>query len=142
MTRPRYDNHGTEFGNWIRGVKELDSAPSHGFSATNIDFMWTNYISGLWLYLEEKRYRATVKFPQDKLFKTIDSTAQSDPNYRGFHFLQFENTSPDDGSMWLDGKPITTDDLINFLAFKQDKSWYVTYRQFQNGNKNKSTEAT
>jgi len=59
MTRKRNDSHSTEFGLWLREQNEIDS--SLGYLATNIDFMWTNYKTGQWMILEEKRYESKVK---------------------------------------------------------------------------------
>jgi hypothetical protein len=121
-TRQRRDKSGTEFGDWIRQQHEIDS--SLGYLATNIDYMWHNYKTGKWLYIEEKRYNAKPKFWQAKMFKTMHDTATNDPMYQGFHLLVFEQTSPDDGYIKLNGKVITREDLIEFLRFEKANDWY------------------
>ena len=63
MTRKRYDKHSTEFGLWLREQKELDS--KFGYVATNLDYMWKNYKTGLWMFLEEKRYNGQLTFSQE-----------------------------------------------------------------------------
>jgi hypothetical protein len=123
MTRLRDDEHSTEFGLWLRGQEpypprpELDSRIKH-FITTNIDYLWKNYKTNKWMLIEEKRYMAKVEFPQSTLFKYIDSVCKKDNNYCGFHVIQFENTNPEDGKIYLDGSLITKDQLIEFLQFK------------------------
>jgi hypothetical protein len=133
MTRKRIDNHSTEFGLWLREQNALDS--SKGFIATNLDYMWKNYKNNLWMYLEEKRYNSVLRSPQIGLFLKADTSVQ-DENYKGFHLIVFEKTSPDDGAVFLDGKKITTEDLISFLRFEKPKEWYESYFS---KNKNKTT---
>jgi hypothetical protein len=120
MTRKRNDTHSTEFGLWLREQQQLDS--SLGFLATNLDYMWRNYKTGIWLMIEEKRYKQKPRQWQLEMFRLLDSAAQSDPLYRGFYILRFENSSPENGRMVLtrlDGTPreITKEQLIAFLAF-------------------------
>ena len=118
MTAKRKDEHSTEFGLWLRAQPEIDS--KLGFVATNIDFLWRNYKTGDWMLIEEKRYMSKPKFPQTELFTLIDWCAKLHPKYRGFHIVQFEKTSPDDGAIYLDDKEITREQLISFLMFKED----------------------
>ena len=113
MTRKRNDSHSTEFGLWIREQATLDSRL--GFVATNLDYMWSNYKTGQRMFIEEKRYRADLTFPQRKQFKQLDADCAGSPGYCGFHLLQFEKTTPDDGRIWLDWNEITTEELLTFL---------------------------
>jgi len=117
MTKRRYDKHSTEFGLWLREQEEIDSGK--GFVATNIDYMWHNYNTGEWMLLEEKRHKKTPEPWQKNLFKKIHKQARNDPQYKGFHLLKFENTSPEDGKMWLDGTLISKTELIAFLQFTE-----------------------
>lgn len=116
MTAPRKDSHSTEFGLWLRKQPEIDS--DKGYLAMNIDYLWCNYKSGAWMLIEEKRYMSTIKRWQNQLFGLIDKCAQNHPRYKGFHIIQFENTSPDDGKIVLDSKEITKEQLIKFLSFE------------------------
>jgi len=113
MTRPRNDEHSTEFGLWLREQPEIRSAL--GYVATNVDYMWRNYKTGEWMLLEEKRYGGQPRRWQKRSFKILDECAQSDHRYRGFHILIFEATNPEDGRMWLDGQEITRAELLAFL---------------------------
>ena len=120
MTRKRNDSHSTEFGLWLREHPEIDS--HLGFVATNIDFMWQNYKTGDWMLIEEKRHGSHITFPQRKMFEVIHAACTNDPRYKGIHLLVFENTSPDDGKIFLDTKPITRPELLEFLrTFKTSK---------------------
>lgn len=130
MTQQRRDNHSTEFGIWLRQQPEIDSA--RGFITTNVDYVWTNYLTGEWMTVEEKRYGRVPARNQSQQFARIDNACRSDDKYRGFHLLVFENTRPDDGGIWLDGKHITRDDLITFLTFAKGEDWYQSYAIPQN----------
>lgn len=116
MTKQRIDLHSTEFGIWLRQQPEIDSRIK-GFIATNVDYMWRNFRTGEWMFIEEKRYGAEVKFPQNEMFEIINNACKNDKYYRGLHVIIFENTSPDDGKIWLDGRNITAKELISFLRF-------------------------
>jgi len=113
MTRKRDDTHSTEFGLWLREQNEIDS--SLGYLATNIDFMWANYRTGKWMILEEKRHHSSVKRWQREMFNKLHSACLGAPGYCGLHLIQFENTSPDDGQVWLDKNEISREGLILFL---------------------------
>ena len=118
MTAKRNDSHSTEFGLWLREQPEIDS--KDGYLATNIDYLWRNYKTGLWMLIEEKRYNSQVKRWQKELFDLLNWCASKHPRYRGFHILQFENTGPDDGAVIWDGEYVTRDQLIQFLRFEPD----------------------
>lgn len=119
MTKQRNDSHSTEFGLWLRQQKPIDS--SLGYLATNLDFIWVNYKTKQWMLIEEKRYNSELKLWQRNIFTTIHKACKSDVNYKGFHFLQFEKTSPEDGKIFWDKKEITKEDLIKILCFDNAK---------------------
>ncbi len=135
MTKRRYDEHGTEFGNWLRIQEPLDS--SLGFVATNIDYIWRNYNTGLWMLIEEKRHGGLVKDWQRQLFETVDKCCQTNPLYCGFHVLIFQNTNPDDGLMWWDKRAVTKVELLDILRFKRNE-----VERLKNGNSTSSTPAS
>jgi hypothetical protein len=103
---------------WLRDQEELDSK-TKGFVATNIDYLWRNWKTGDWMLVEEKRHGSEIRFAQKIAFDILDRVCQEDPQYHGFHVLIFENTSPEDGKIFLDGKEITVDDLLVFLQFQK-----------------------
>jgi hypothetical protein len=116
MTQQRRDSHSTEFGIWLRQQDEIDS--SKGYLATNLDYVWRNYKTGRWMLIEEKRHRADMKDWQRKTFKVLHDVAKNDTDYIGFFFIQFENTSPDDGRIWINYKEHTKQELIELLKFE------------------------
>lgn len=113
------------FNVWIREQKELDSHKER-FSATNIDFLWEGPNNpGYWMLIETKQFRSRVPSWQMIAFTRIHNSIQ-DPCYRGFHILQFENTTPKDGAMFLDGRFMIRKDLIQFLRFEKAPAYYET----------------
>jgi hypothetical protein len=121
MTRELYADYGTEFSKWLRSNKEIDS--KDGFIATNLDYIWANYKTGYWMLIEEKRHMSELRYSQRKQFEKITSSIVDD-KFLGFHFIQFENTGPEDGMVFLDGKEITKEELVSFLKFEK-RSDYV-----------------
>ncbi len=119
----RFEEEATPFSLWLREQKDLDS--DLGFVATNIDYMWENYDSNEWLFLEEKRYNGNLNFSQRKQMETLHNSIESD-NYLGFHLIIFQNTTPEDGEIYLDYNEIDENDLIEFLSFNKSESWYET----------------
>ena len=117
MTRPRYDDHSTEFGLWLREQREIDS--SRGFMATNLDYVWFCSRTGEWLMIEEKRHGIRPRRFQMGLFRRLDQLAQHDPFYRGFYIVTFEHKSPEDGRIWINGRPASRSDLIALLRFDE-----------------------
>lgn len=115
MTQKRRDDKSTEFGLWLREQEKIDSGL--GYVATNIDYVWQNYKTGEWMLIEEKRYGYQPKNYQKRIFDILNWCGKNHPGYRGFHILVFENTSPEDGKITLDGKPISKENLIKFLRF-------------------------
>jgi len=104
---------------WLREQDVLDS--KRGYIATNLDYVWKNYKTGDWMLIEEKRYGHKPRRWQHELFRQLHRvcTAAGGSAFHGFHLIVFENTSPEDGRIWLDNKEISKDDLILFLQFKR-----------------------
>jgi hypothetical protein len=117
MTRKRDDEHSTEFGLWLRNQKPIDSYL--GFRATNIDYVWKNDKTKDWMLIEEKRFMSKPKRWQREIFNLLTWCAKHHPKFHGFHLIQFEKTSPDDGRTFLDGNEISRTELIEFLLFKR-----------------------
>jgi hypothetical protein len=124
MTRQRNDSHSTEFGEWIRKQKEVDSRK--GFRNYNLDYIWwykpewDSKQPANWMLIEEKRYMSECRPDQALTFKWLDEKIKNlnDPTYKGYHFLMFEKTSPEDGAMYWDGEEITKERLFELLRFK------------------------
>lgn len=128
MTRPRYDDKGTEFGLWLRKQREIES--HLGFTTTNIDYFWWNYKTNDFMLLEEKRHLGKLRYTQKEAFRKIHNILLRTPGYRGFFLIKFQNTSPDDGDIYISGKDkndviqkerkITKDELLEFLRFQKE----------------------
>jgi len=116
VTQKRRDGNSTEFGLWLREQPEIDS--KLGFVATNIDYVWLNYKTGNWMIIEEKRYGHQPKRYQKEIFDLLDQCCKHHPKFHGVHILVFENTNPDDGKIFWDGKEITRSELLDILSFK------------------------
>ncbi len=121
MTLERKDGMGTAFGLWFRKQPEIDS--SKGYNNSDADYFWEDFHNGDWMIIEEKTFKASMSFAQNKIFKKVHNSICS-PQYKGFHLLIFEKTDPEDGRMWLDGKEINVCALIKFLQFKLPDSYY------------------
>lgn len=117
MTQRRHDNHSTEFGLWLREQNEIDS--KLGYITTNLDFVWRNYKTGEWILIEEKRYKKDCAQWQKEIFSILHKASRNDKNYKGFYFVQFEKTSPEDGRIWINYKEATKQELINILKFQK-----------------------
>jgi hypothetical protein len=115
-TRQRLDGTSTEFGLWLRKQKSLDQ--KYGYLATNLDYIWGNYNQLKWMMIEEKRWKAPLRQAQRDLIEVLDQSCKQDPMYEGFHLLQFERTSPEDGRIWWDEKEITKEELLQLLSFR------------------------
>lgn len=131
MTRQRNDNHSTEFGIWLR-EKYQKWIGSHTFSAQNLDYIWHNYLENWIILIEEKRYGGMMNkgarraqedthgvvaqmlaIASGSVVNTMRGPRKCD--YRGYYRIVFENTSPDDGGMTINGEPATEKDLMRLL---------------------------
>jgi len=125
MTQQCRDGTGTEFSQWLRRKHEIDS--SLGYVATNLDYIWSNHGTGLYMAIEEKRYMHDMKPYQASVFRKIDKVLKKDPQYHGFHLVQFEETSPSDGEIQVDKEFIDYENFLRFLRFESPNETYVSY---------------
>lgn len=116
MTRQRNDSHSTEFGIWLRKQRQIDQ--KLGYLTTNLDYIWGNYNKQKWMLIEEKRYGNPLRQAQKDMFELVDECCKTDSRYKGFHVLQFENTSPEDGRIIWDGNEISKQQLLRLLTFE------------------------
>lgn len=124
----------TPFGKWLRGHPEL--ASSKGYDAENLDYIWHQYKDGKIMLIEEKQHRGKPRFPQADTHSIIDQAlatacaniefSRLSPHqpkklrYYGYFLVQFEETSPEDGRMWVNGNKISLSDLARLLAFDDE----------------------
>lgn len=124
MTKQRNDTHSTEFGLWLRqqlpgqhtDVTSIDS--QFGYLATNVDYVWHNWKTRKWIFIEEKRFGRKPRLWQKQIFDILDRCARNDNNYNGFYELIFENTNPEDGGICLNGHMVEAKELLEFLQLK------------------------
>ena len=106
-----------DFSSWVR-AKLPDS--STGFSASDLDFILWNWKTRKIMLLEIKTRNAIPRQGQKimwkKLNKWLADGIEKDWQYLGFHLIQFEKTSFEDGNCYLDYKLITEEKLISFLS--------------------------
>lgn len=122
IKRPNWTE--TSFSKWLREQPEIDSNRQH-FSATNLDYMWEGPGMGSWMLIEGKAHLTEPKKWQVIAFSRLHKAIQ-DPDYRGFHIIQFENETPDDGAAFLDGDPVNRTSLLTFLRFEGPPFQYAT----------------
>lgn len=122
MTRPEiFGERSLAFSGWIH--EHLPDSCT-GFCVANLDWLFWNYKTRRLLLAEEKMHGAELRtwfarFMYEVMDPALKLYApQNHIDYRGFHKIIFENTSPDDGKIYLDGKEISADDLRTFLAME------------------------
>lgn len=132
------EGFGTEFGRWLREQPALDSRRA-ALSIQNLDYIVHQYRSARGSgthhirLIEEKRHLAQRSFAQrdthhilDQLLREADgATVRTERGlfvnvkYDGYHVVQFEHTSPDDGAIYWNGKRIDVTTLIRRLRFDE-----------------------
>ena len=130
MTRQRNDEHSTEFGLWLREYGP--DSRNDGLDAENLDYILFNYKTAELRLIEEKRHKSQLTAAQKDTFGVIDQLLRlgiesSKPikthrglrpiKYHGMSIVRFENTSPDDGWIEVDGDRMTREGFIRFLNF-------------------------
>lgn len=96
----------------------------------DIDFVIFNYITGDIMTLEAKERYGRVGDAQKDTHSTLyqlimlssNATVQTKRGvrpikYHGHHLIQFQNTTPEDGRIKLNGKHVTKEQLRTFLNF-------------------------
>lgn len=110
-----------EFSKWIR--EKLPDSQT-GLCVSNQDWLFFNWKTRQLMLAEEKTHNAKIAKWFSKLIREIMNPAleqycnQNRIDYRGYHFIQFENTSPEDGAIFFDGIEISDIELKQILAFE------------------------
>lgn len=107
------------FSQWVR--KNLPDS-STGFVVSDLDFILYNDKNKTLLFLEVKTHGAKQRPWQASLFRLIDqmvsaSASQFGIEYKGYHLLTLSSTTPEEGTILLDGQVITREELIFYLSF-------------------------
>lgn len=139
-TRKLNSETGTPFGKWLRDQPELDSK-EYGLSIQNLDYVVHRYKNlrrnqqdcQCVMLVEEKRFQGQSSKAQkdthgviDKLLRLASGAilklmrGKFPVHYFGYHVLQFENETPDDGRMWWDSVEIDTATLFKLVRFEID----------------------
>jgi hypothetical protein len=104
------------FSKWVR-----ESNPGvYGFTANDVDFLLRNYRTKEIMVIEVKCYNGRMLDKQRLFYCDLHKILKSGCEaagwkYKGVHLLQFENTCPADGKIYLDNKEITEDQLKDII---------------------------
>lgn len=124
-TRKRIDpKESTQFGMWLREQPELDSKTKHLVCTAGF-FIWRNYNTGQWMLIQSKRAMKALKRSQKNLLKVLHN-AIDDRDYYGIYLVEFENTHPDDGDIYLNKEIISRSNFIKFMQFSMHYEFYAT----------------
>ena len=119
MTIARRDGGGTKFSNWLRNDAPQ---PKDGFVLFDVDYVWENYHQHKWMLIEEKTYKADMSKCQYKQIERRHKINKKGDGgkgrYYGYHIIQFEKESPEDGKIWLDRQEVSKERLMAFLRFE------------------------
>ncbi len=143
MVRQSNDGSGTEFSHWFRKNSGIYPSTRHDLSSScnnpcstplftvhNLDYILRCYQgkkAGWWMLIEEKRYSSDMRYAQKEAFKLVEAACLLDKKFKGFHLVQFENTTPDDGKIWVDGVQISRDEFIRFIRFESSYKMYLPH---------------
>lgn len=116
------------FSKWIR-ANLPSSLPPSCFTVFDVDFVLRNYHTRRLAFVEMKCYQCKPTYGQQQTMDLIDGIMKLGTQHRnkhhvkamhwtycGYWLLQFENTSPDDGRIWLNGHELTEEQLKHHLG--------------------------
>jgi hypothetical protein len=106
------------FSGWIR--ENLPDSKT-GFMATDVDFFLFNYKKRTVSIIEVKTYGSHIKTWQQKFYNNLhqwirEGVKYNGWNYKGFYFIQFENTCFDDGWCKINHKKVTENEAVKILS--------------------------
>jgi hypothetical protein len=120
VTRPEITGkRSLEFSSWIK--KRLPDS-STGYMVGNLDWIFWNYKTRRLILLEEKTHGAQVAPWFSRMMREVFAPAlqtfcdKEGIEFKGFHVITFQNSSPSDGTIRIDGTEISEEDLIVFLS--------------------------
>lgn len=125
MTRGAEYTSKSPFSLWLRDQKGIESKTTQT-NITDDDYKIYNYRKNLMMIIEEKMYRGKMMWHEKQAHEFLHCMLDGHLYYRGYHILQFENTSPLDGGIWLNYKLIGINDLFEFILFNKPLEWYQT----------------
>ena len=103
---------------WLRKQDALSSRD--GYVCSDIDYFWRNFKDKHYMFLEEKCRMSKPTRNQWELLiaENVVHKRYGSQQFCGVHIIQFENESPTDGKIYVDGTEVTEEELIQFLQFK------------------------
>jgi hypothetical protein len=122
MTKIEYTHErDLRFSQWIR--RELPDSRRDGLTVFDVDFVLRNYKTERLAFIEVKCKRRRPEIAQRLTMTLLDSIMQlgtphvgGNWKYVGYWLLQFENTMPDDGRVWIDDYEVTEQELKHCLG--------------------------
>lgn len=109
------------FSQWLK-----DHLPDSwdGFRVYNQDWILWDKNNKRLMLLEEKMFMKNIAADFRTLIRTVLHPAllkyckEIGMEYRGYHLIQFQNTGPEDGNIFLDRKKVSKEFLIKFLSMR------------------------
>jgi hypothetical protein len=105
-----------------------------GFLCEHIDWIFVNYCSGNFIFLEEINSSKQINENKnefisfiDKMFRSTNNNKAFNPKskctykYLGYYNLKFTETNPDNSKIFINGKEIDKQCLINILNLDNDE---------------------
>lgn len=130
MTRSVQIYAKSAFSAWLKDYGPSSSEGRDGIDIQDIDFVIFCYLTGDLMTVEAKEKGGSVPMAQadtqNILRQLLARSSGAMVNtkrgirpirYHGHHLIQFQNSTPDDGWIRLDGKDVTREQLIMFLNF-------------------------
>jgi hypothetical protein len=128
----RFFGEGSAFSEWSRAQKEFDPSIDK-MRVYDIDWVYwkkedNDYGDGPLMLIEEKCKMAYMTHDQALMYKRLDRSLKlGDKEYFGFHLLQFENTNPNDGLVFIDEKVISKIDFKRFVRYMLPDEFYISW---------------
>ena len=144
-SRPRKDDGGTPFTNWLRIQPGLESNTRIGFVGTDLDLVWYNYVKAKFMLIEQKLGEEEYRPSQRTTHSVLDQALRfacthsefmlytpkeclpipTTIDYCGFHLVRLEDASSDEknvwketGRIWIDDRQVSKEKLLRFLKFE------------------------
>lgn len=135
----------SQHSKYLRNNPWLNSHNGHTFA--NIDYFGHNYKKNTFKIIEEKTHayrrsidKRPIPYAQSQDLRMLYDMArnysgtQNEIKFKGVHLIEFENTSPIDGGIFLNKKPITESSYIAFMGDELPDEWYTSiYEQQMTG---------
>ena len=112
---------------WLRKRPYLENLGD--FRCYDIDLIVRRNNAGFWMFVEEKTYMSKMKYQQAETYRDIDVALRDNPNYFGFHVLQFEKTTPTNSKIICLNHyyNLTEDELEKWLSMNEEPDAYTSF---------------